>query len=154
MILVRMPSVSDYIVWNLITRGDWLLERIRNCSWLNCSTVQFDYLWWLIIGKDPKLFLVELQYCPIWLLVVTDYWKGSETVPGWIAVLSNSLLRKSEDNHQKKIQNSCFPGWDLNLVPSECKSEVRFQVYTVVVEIFTFLWCYVALVVIYWKWTH
>jgi hypothetical protein len=55
MILVRMLSVSDYIVWNL----------------------------------------------GIWLLVVTDYWKGSETVPGRIAVLSNSLHRNSEDNHKK-----------------------------------------------------
>jgi len=80
--------------------------------------------------------------------MVTDYRKRSKTVHVRIAVLSNSLLRKSEDNH-KKSQNSCFPGQDLNLVPSECKSEVRFQVYTGVVEIFTFLWCYVALVVMY-----
>jgi len=51
----------------------------------------------------------------------TDCWKGSKTICGQIAVLSHSLPRKSEDNHNKS-QNSCFPGRDLNLVPSECKS--------------------------------
>jgi len=59
--------------------------------------------------------------------MVTDYWKGSKTVHVRIVVLSISLLRNGEANH-KKSQNICFPGQDLNQVPSECKSEVRFQV--------------------------
>jgi hypothetical protein len=85
--------------------------------------------------------------------MVTECWKGSETVNGTIVVLSHSLPGKSEDNH-KKSQHSCFPCQDLNLVSSECKSEMRFQVYTGVVEMFTLLWYSVSLVVVYWIWTH
>jgi hypothetical protein len=91
--------------------------------------------------------------CWIWLPMVTDYWKGSETVHGQVAVLSHSFLERVRTT-TKNFRIVAFMAeiWTWYLLNASHNWDFRFT--PSVVEIFTFLWCYVALVVIYWKWTH